>query len=84
MREQRRLGVRVAPPAAAGRGAGPYGLTERELDVIRLVGEGYTNHQISESLFVSVRTVETHLSHIFTKLGVTTRTGILKAVSGGS
>ena len=84
VREQRRLGVRVAPPAAAGRGAGPHGLTERELDVIRLVGEGYTNHQISESLFVSVRTVETHLSHIFTKLGVTTRTGILKAVSGGS
>jgi ATP/maltotriose-dependent transcriptional regulator MalT len=84
VREQRRLGVRVAPPAAAGRGAGPHGLTERELDVVRLVGEGYTNHQIAESLFVSVRTVETHLSHIFTKLGVTTRTGILKAISGGS
>jgi DNA-binding CsgD family transcriptional regulator/tetratricopeptide (TPR) repeat protein len=84
VREQRRLGVRVALPAAAGRGAGPHGLTERELDVIRLVSEGYTNHQISESLFVSVRTVETHLSHIFTKLGVTTRTGILKAISGGS
>jgi DNA-binding NarL/FixJ family response regulator len=49
--------------------------------VVRLVGEGYTNHQIAESLFVSIRTVETHLSHVFTKLGVSTRTGILKAIS---
>ena len=68
---------RLAP---AGRGAGPHGLTERELDVIRLVSEGYTNHQISESLFVSVRTVETHLSHAFAKLGASSRTGLLKAL----
>ncbi|HEX9034806.1 MAG TPA: helix-turn-helix transcriptional regulator, partial [Streptosporangiaceae bacterium] len=78
VRQQRRLGVRVPGP---GRGAGAYGLTQRELDVVRLVGEGYTNQQIAESLFVSVRTVETHLSHIFAKLSVTTRTGILKAIS---
>jgi DNA-binding CsgD family transcriptional regulator/tetratricopeptide (TPR) repeat protein len=81
VRELRKLGVRVPAPAAAGRGAGPHGLTGRELDVVRLVGEGYTNHQIADSLFVSIRTVETHLSHVFTKLGVTTRTGILKAIS---
>jgi len=77
-RQQRKLGVR---PAAPGRGGGAHGLTLRELDVVKLVGEGYTNQQIAEALFLSIRTVETHLAHIFTKLEVTTRTGILKAMS---
>jgi DNA-binding CsgD family transcriptional regulator len=77
-RQLRKLGVRVPVP---GRSGGAHGLTQRQLDVVKLVGEGYTNQQIAESLFVSVRTVETHLSHIFAKLGVTTRTGILKAIS---
>ncbi len=81
-REQRRLGVRVSAGrrGAGARRGGAHGLTERELDVVKLVGEGYTNQQIAGSLFVSVRTVETHLAHIFAKLGVTTRTGILKAI----
>jgi DNA-binding NarL/FixJ family response regulator len=86
-RQQRRLGVRVpAPGRAAGAygRTGPYGLTKREHQVVRLVGEGYTNQQIAESLFVSIRTVETHLAHIFTKLGISSRTGILKAISGRS
>jgi len=51
------------------------------LQVVRLVREGCTNQQIAESLFVSVRTVETHLSHVFAKLGATSRTGLLKALS---
>jgi DNA-binding NarL/FixJ family response regulator len=80
VREQRRLGVRVAGPAAAGRAGGPHGLTQRELEVVTLVREGCTNQQIAESLFVSIRTVETHLSHAFAKLGVTSRTGLLKAL----
>jgi DNA-binding CsgD family transcriptional regulator/tetratricopeptide (TPR) repeat protein len=84
VREQRRLGVRVRDPAAAGRRAGPHGLTHREMEVVKLVGEGYTNQQIAGLLFVSVRTVETHLSHIFAKLGVATRTGILPAISQSS
>jgi DNA-binding CsgD family transcriptional regulator len=79
VRQQRRLGVRVT---AASRGAGAHGLTQRELDVVKLVGEGYTNAQIAGALFVSIRTVETHLAHIFAKLGVTSRTGILKAING--
>jgi DNA-binding CsgD family transcriptional regulator len=81
VREQRRLGVRVPGRATAGRAAGPHGLTQRELEVVRLVREGCTNQQIAESLFVSVRTVETHLSHVFAKLGATSRTGLLKALS---
>jgi DNA-binding NarL/FixJ family response regulator len=49
--------------------------------VVRLVREGYTNQQIAASLFVSIRTVETHLSHAFTKLGVSSRTSLLRALS---
>jgi len=71
----------LAASATAGRAAGPHGLTQRELEVVRLVREGCTNQQIAESLFVSVRTVETHLSHVFAKLGATSRTGLLKALS---
>ncbi len=81
VREQRKLGVRVPGPAATGRGPGPHGLTERELEVVKLVREGCTNQQIAESLFVSIRTVETHLSHAFAKFGVSSRTGLLKAFS---
>ena len=77
-RQQRRLGVHVP---ALGRGAGAHGLTPRELDVVGLVREGYTNQQIADTLFVTIRTVETHVSHIMVKLGVTTRTAILKAIS---
>jgi DNA-binding CsgD family transcriptional regulator/tetratricopeptide (TPR) repeat protein len=76
--QQRKLGVRVPVP---GRGTGAHGLSQRELDVVKLVGEGCTNQQIADSLHLSIRTVESHLAHVFTKLGVTTRTGILKAIS---
>jgi DNA-binding CsgD family transcriptional regulator len=79
VREQRRLGVRVA--VATSRGTGPHGLSRRELEVAALVADGSTNQQIAEKLFVSVRTVETHLSRIFTKLGVTSRVGVVSALA---
>jgi DNA-binding CsgD family transcriptional regulator/tetratricopeptide (TPR) repeat protein len=79
--EQRRLGVRVS---VAGKGAGAHGLTQRQLEVVKLIGEGLTNQQIADSLFLTIRTVETHISHIFAKLGVTTRTGILRALRESS
>ncbi len=71
----------VRVPVAGRDGGGAHGLSERELEVAKLVGEGYSNQQIAESLHVSTRTVETHLSHIFTKLAVTKRAGIPKAIS---
>jgi DNA-binding CsgD family transcriptional regulator len=80
-REQRRLGVRVPAPRTGARLPGPHGLSQRELDVAWLVAEGCTNQQIAERLFVSVRTVETHLSHIFAKLGVSSRTAVVKVMS---
>lgn len=78
VQEQRRLGVRV--PGTTGRSSGPYGLSRRELEVAELVADGYTNKQIAEKLFLSIRTVETHLSHIFAKLGVTSRVGVVSVL----
>jgi predicted ATPase/class 3 adenylate cyclase/DNA-binding CsgD family transcriptional regulator len=48
-------------------------LTPTERDVVRLVAEGLTNKDVAARLFISPRTVQTHLTHIYTKLGVTSR-----------
>ena len=50
-----------------------HGLTSRELEVLRLLAEGETNRAIAAELVVSERTVDRHVSNIFTKLGVTSR-----------
>jgi two-component system, NarL family, response regulator LiaR len=49
-------------------------LTERELDVLKCLGEGMTNQEISEDLFIGVKTVKTHVSNILSKLSVSDRT----------
>jgi ATP/maltotriose-dependent transcriptional regulator MalT len=54
--------------------ATPGSLTEREIEVLRLVATGRTNPQIAATLVLSEKTVARHLSNIFTKLGVTSRT----------
>ncbi len=48
-------------------------LTERERDVIALVRQGYTNREVAETLFVSVKAVEYHMGNIFSKLGIRSR-----------
>jgi DNA-binding CsgD family transcriptional regulator len=50
-----------------------YGLTPREIDVLRLIALGRSNPAIAEMLFISSRTAQTHVQHIFGKLGVNTR-----------
>jgi DNA-binding CsgD family transcriptional regulator len=51
----------------------PFGLTARELEVLRLVADGRSNGQIAESLFISRKTASVHVSNILAKLGVSTR-----------
>jgi DNA-binding NarL/FixJ family response regulator len=51
----------------------PGGLTAREVEVLRLVAKGKTNRAIADDLIVSEKTVASHLSHIFTKLDLTSR-----------
>ena len=49
-------------------------LTERELEVLRLIADGKSNQDIADELFIGVKTVKTHVSNILTKLGVEDRT----------
>jgi DNA-binding CsgD family transcriptional regulator len=58
----------------AERPRAPFGLTGRELEVLRLVASGRTNREIAAALFVTQRTAATHLTHILAKLGVESRT----------
>jgi DNA-binding NarL/FixJ family response regulator len=59
-------------------------LTDRELDILKLVGRGLSNKQIGKELFISDRTVQAHLSNIFSKLNVNSRTeAVMYAVRKG-
>jgi DNA-binding NarL/FixJ family response regulator len=60
--------------------AGRWGLTAREKEVVGLIVEGKTNAGISEALFISTKTVETHLSNIFRKMGVSSRVQIVSSI----
>jgi DNA-binding CsgD family transcriptional regulator/tetratricopeptide (TPR) repeat protein len=62
--------------------AGDSPLSPRELEVARLVGQGLTNKQIGQTLFVSERTAENHVQHILTKLGFSNRSQIAAWASG--
>ena len=48
-------------------------LTARETQVLRLIAEGATTREISEQLFISAKTADNHIQHIYIKLGVTNR-----------
>src|SRR6185369_3838661 len=53
------------------------GLTDRELEIVRLVASGYKNKEVGATLAISERTVKTHLTNIFQKLGVRDRVGLV-------
>jgi DNA-binding CsgD family transcriptional regulator/tetratricopeptide (TPR) repeat protein len=66
----RRVETLVKPPQPVG----SHGLSGREIEVLRLIAAGKSNHAIATELFVSERTVHRHVSNIFDKLGVRSRT----------
>jgi DNA-binding CsgD family transcriptional regulator len=70
----RRLGVAHVPrgPVGATR-HNPAGLTDRQVQVLRLLGQGCTNAEIADRLVVSTRTVDSHVAAVLAKLGVATR-----------
>ncbi|WP_232667395.1 ATP-binding protein [Pseudonocardia sp. TRM90224] len=75
--ELRTLGHRIHRRATTGAEA----LTSSERRVAELAADGLTNKQIAQALFVTLRTVEVHLSHSYTKLGITSRDGLTTALA---
>jgi HD-GYP domain-containing protein (c-di-GMP phosphodiesterase class II) len=64
------------PRKRSARDTRPGGLTEREVDVLRLLARGASNKEIAERLVISRRTAEHHVQHIYTKLGVSSRAAV--------
>jgi DNA-binding NarL/FixJ family response regulator len=56
-------------------------LSDRELQIVKLVAKGLRNKEIAEQLFISISTVKTHLSNIFCKLEVSNRTSMLTKIN---
>jgi two-component system response regulator NreC len=72
-----RLGARIAAAPAEPAGP-PDDLTEREVQILRLIALGHTNAEIGGQLFLSVRTVESHRAHIQQKLRRTNRADLVR------
>jgi len=66
-------GERSSSPTTAFPPPYPDGLTAREVEVLRVVAQGLTNEQVAERLVISPRTVDTHLTSIYGKIGATSR-----------
>ena len=69
------LGAKLATTPADSR---PGDLSERELEIVKLIALGYTNPEIAAQLFLSIRTIEAHRSHIHQKLGISARSELVR------
>jgi DNA-binding NarL/FixJ family response regulator len=78
--ELRAAGARPRRPASTGRDA----LTPSERRVAERAAIGLTNRQIAQELFVTPRTVEVHLTHVFSKLDIRSRADLPAALSGAT
>jgi two-component system response regulator NreC len=73
------LGARMAAAdSQAERAADEDPLSDREREVLRLLALGHTNQEIAKTLFISVRTAETHRAHIMHKLRINTRAELVR------
>jgi DNA-binding NarL/FixJ family response regulator len=80
-RELRRLGARHEARGPAAHGGSPYDeLTKRELEIARLIFDRKTNREIATELFLSPKTVESHIRNVFLKLGVSSRVEVARTV----
>lgn len=72
-------GLRAQVAAAKHKPPGPPdGLTEREVEILRMIALGHTNSEIAEQLFISLRTVESHRAHIQRKIGRSSRAELVR------
>jgi DNA-binding NarL/FixJ family response regulator len=78
-RTLRALGVRQ-PSRRSGRRA-DQPLSRRQMEVARLVAEGLTNAEVAERLFLSVRTVDSHLENIYGQLQISSRTSLARWIA---
>ncbi|CAN5381668.1 hypothetical protein BH24ACT7_BH24ACT7_13370 [soil metagenome] len=62
-------GQRVAPPSPRW----PADLTDREVEVLRLIARGRSNRDVAERLYISAKTVGRHVENLYTKIGVSSR-----------
>ncbi len=76
----RKLGIRRRPLSGSRPKAGWEALSATELAVAQLAAGGRTNREIAEKLFISPHTVNTHLRHLFEKLGVNSRLALSRIV----
>jgi two-component system response regulator NreC len=72
---QPELGARLAAEPDV---ASPDDLSDREIEVLRLIALGHTNNEIAERLYLSVRTVESHRAHIQQKLALASRSELVR------
>jgi DNA-binding NarL/FixJ family response regulator len=76
-RTRQEPGPDVRPPAARFSASARNDLSEREVEIVELVATGLTNQEIAAQLMISKRTVDNHVSNIFTKTGAKNRVALL-------
>ena len=72
----------VKAPARAAAAQPTTPLSRREQEIARLIAEGLTNKEVASKLFISNRTVETHVTNMLNKLGLSSRTQLARWVVG--
>ncbi|MCB0650377.1 MAG: response regulator transcription factor [Saprospiraceae bacterium] len=68
----------LSAPGKAKKEKGGIPLTKREVEILRLIAEEYSNPEIAEKLFISIRTVDTHRRNLLEKLGIKNTAGLVK------